>query len=438
MSDLERTLTSLRELLPEPDEHATEQARAAMRRGLAEPRRASSTRRWWTSSSRRRRRLGGLLAFAALLLTGGALAGVHLSSPSPAGCPFTGVFGVCSSSQNLPGWSPIFVSGVAEPVVARVELTVPPSGEVFWAPVRDGRFAIQTTWSRTPGAPVVPVLVARDALGRQVGRRLEVHVGSPPRGSLQTGMVRVDVPGFTDVVLSGAAGPPIVRVDVEYPDGTVVASTGLGDRGAFVLNVPPPARSQVLPLPSPVVVGRDASGREIARLTAADTEALTDLDQGQGLAAYRLRGCLDAAPRAELPPSVARTVRSCAPMTRADVRTDAALRAPTHSSCRRLVGRGRVPACLVEFARRAAALFGDPHPRRRLVWFIRPEQLGFSSGAGLFVVLLRGDFRGVYGAPRRIRQTLVFINESDDGRLLLRWDTATPSKLRALGTPRRF
>jgi hypothetical protein len=136
-------------------------------------------------------------------------------------------------------------------------------------------------------------------------------------------------------------------------------------------------------------------------------------------------------------------VRFCAPMTRADYRTDAALRAPSSSSCGRLVGR--VPACLVEFARRAAVLFGDPHPRERLYWRIRPEQVGFRSGTAfrmvgerLFVVVLRGDFHGIYGSARPRRQTLVFITETDHARLIDRWETVTPFKLRSLGVPRRF
>jgi hypothetical protein len=53
-------------------------------------------------------------------------------------------------------------------------------------------------------------------------------------------------------------------------------------------------------------------------------------------------------------------------------------------------------------------------------WRIRPEQVGFRSGTAfglvgtrLFVVLLRGDFHGVYGSAHPRRQTLVFITKSD-------------------------
>jgi hypothetical protein len=118
------------------------------------------------------------------------------------------------------------------------------------------------------------------------------------------------------------------------------------------------------------------------------------------------------------------------------------LGAPSRLSCARRIGRQQTPACLVDFAERAAAIFGDSRPSSRLYWRTTAGRVGQLDQRlarhPVFLILLKGRFRSGFAFPATpISPVMLFVTTRTDARVET-IGTAPSFDLAPLGTPHRF
>jgi hypothetical protein len=118
------------------------------------------------------------------------------------------------------------------------------------------------------------------------------------------------------------------------------------------------------------------------------------------------------------------------------------LGAPSRLSCARRVGRQQTPACLLDFAGRAAAVFSDPRPSSRFYWRTTAGRVGQLDQRlarhPVFLILLKGRFRSGFAFPATPSSPVMFFVTTRTDARVETIGTAPSFDLASLGAPHRF